>query len=74
MLDVARFCSQLTKISGWFRLEAHSYGRPVIALGKGGALETVVGSYYPARYQKGKEEPVITGVFFSKQSVDSLAG
>lgn len=39
-------------------LEAQASGRPVIAFGKGGALETVVD----------KE----TGVFFSEQTVDSL--
>lgn len=39
-------------------LEAQSFGKPVIALGLGGALETIV---------KGK-----TGIFFDKPTVDSL--
>lgn len=43
-------------------VEAQACGTPVIAFGKGGALETVVGF--------GKEKP--TGVFFEEQSVDSL--
>jgi glycosyltransferase involved in cell wall biosynthesis len=44
-------------------LEAMASGRPVIALGQGGALETVVGA--------GGGEPA-TGVFFERQSVDDL--
>jgi glycosyltransferase involved in cell wall biosynthesis len=40
-------------------LEAQASGRPVIAYGAGGALETVV--------------PGVTGEFFSEQTVDSLA-
>jgi glycosyltransferase involved in cell wall biosynthesis len=39
-------------------LEAMACGKPVIAYGKGGALETVVGS--------------VTGVFFGEQTVESL--
>jgi glycosyltransferase involved in cell wall biosynthesis len=39
-------------------LECQSYGRPVIAYGRGGALETVI--------------PGITGVLFGEQSTDSL--
>ncbi|AAK81011.1 glycosyltransferase involved in cell wall biosynthesis [Clostridium acetobutylicum] len=39
-------------------LEAQASGRPVIAYGKGGALETVVSG--------------VTGVFFKEQTVDSL--
>jgi glycosyltransferase involved in cell wall biosynthesis len=58
---------------GLVPLEAQSYGRPVIAFGKGGALETVVGTYATARYQKNGEEPAITGVFFAEQTADSLA-
>jgi len=49
-------------------VEAHSYGRPVIAYGRGGVLETVQG-FFPG-------DPVVpescTGVFFAEQSVDSL--
>jgi glycosyltransferase involved in cell wall biosynthesis len=45
-------------------LEAMAAGRPVIALGQGGALETVVppGDAAPA-----------TGLFFARQTVDDLA-
>jgi glycosyltransferase involved in cell wall biosynthesis len=39
-------------------LEAQACGRPVIAYGKGGALETVVGEQ--------------TGIFFMEQTIDSL--
>lgn len=41
-------------------LEAQACGKPVIAFGRGGALETVVDGQ--------------TGVFFAEQTVDSLAG
>ncbi len=34
---------------GMVPLEAQSYGRPVIAFGKGGSLETVIGTYNPIR-------------------------
>lgn len=43
-------------------LEAQSCGTPVIALGKGGALETIVGL----------ESSSSTGVFFKEQTIDSL--
>jgi glycosyltransferase involved in cell wall biosynthesis len=46
-------------------LEAMASGRPVVALGRGGALETVV----PA----GAGEPP-TGLFFQRQTVDDLVG
>jgi glycosyltransferase involved in cell wall biosynthesis len=46
-------------------LEAMAAGRPVIALGQGGALETVVGP-------GGSEPP--TGLFFAHQTVDDLIG
>lgn len=58
---------------GLVPLEAHSYGRPVIAFGKGGALETVKGTYYPAQYRKDSQGSAITGVFFREQSSASLA-
>jgi glycosyltransferase involved in cell wall biosynthesis len=48
-------------------LEAMGCGRPVIAYGKGGILETVV-AYDPLK--KRGEAP--TGLFFHEQSVDSL--
>lgn len=44
-------------------LEAQSYGRPVIALNRGGALETV----------RGDLEDRPTGIFFEEQNADSLA-
>ncbi len=43
-------------------IEAQSCGTPVIAYGKGGALETI----------KGLEQVNPTGVFFNEQNVDSL--
>lgn len=43
-------------------VEAQACGTPVIALGKGGALETV----------RGLEETEPTGVFFEEQTVESL--
>ncbi|MEK7371903.1 MAG: glycosyltransferase [candidate division NC10 bacterium] len=46
-------------------LEAMASGRPVIALGAGGALETVVAP-------GGSAPP--TGLFFERQTVDDLAG
>ena len=49
-------------------VEAQASGRPVIAFGKGGARETVIGAH--------QDEVAIpeqsTGVFFGEQSVDSL--
>jgi glycosyltransferase involved in cell wall biosynthesis len=44
-------------------LEAQSCGTPVIAYGKGGAIETIVGL----------DNPKPSGVFFEEQTVDSLA-
>jgi glycosyltransferase involved in cell wall biosynthesis len=54
-------------------LEAQSYGRPVIAFGKGGSLETVIGTYAPLRKQTVYKQAAITGIFFEKQAADSLA-
>ena len=49
-------------------VEAQASGRPVIAFGKGGARETVIGAE-----QDGLAVPErSTGVFFGEQSVDSL--
>ena len=49
-------------------VEALSFGRPVIAYDRGGATETVKGLHIGSR-----EVPEdSTGIFFSKQSVDSL--
>jgi glycosyltransferase involved in cell wall biosynthesis len=58
---------------GMVPLEAQSYGRPVIAFGKGGSLETVLGADNPAVQQKKKDDKAITGIFFEKQTADSLA-
>jgi glycosyltransferase involved in cell wall biosynthesis len=49
-------------------VEAHSFGRPVIAYGRGGALETVAG-FYPGEDVNPGET---TGLFFAEQSADSL--
>jgi glycosyltransferase involved in cell wall biosynthesis len=58
---------------GMVPLEAQSYGRPVIAFGKGGSLETVVGTYSPMGEQKSCQNRAMTGVFFKEQTADSLA-
>jgi glycosyltransferase involved in cell wall biosynthesis len=58
---------------GMVPLEAQSYGRPVIAFGKGGSLETVVGSYAPIGKRKSCQDGAITGVFFQEQTAGSLA-
>lgn len=53
-------------------LEAQACGRPVIAFGKGGSLETVVphlAGYVPPAAARG-EKP--TGIFFREQTADSL--
>jgi glycosyltransferase involved in cell wall biosynthesis len=54
---------------GMVPVEAHSFGRPVIAYAAGGALETVRGDL--------PDEPAVdnpTGVFFTDQSASSLVG
>jgi glycosyltransferase involved in cell wall biosynthesis len=58
---------------GMVPLEAQSYGRPVIAFGKGGSLETVVGTHDPNRRKKGENSSAVTGVFFAEQTAESLA-
>jgi glycosyltransferase involved in cell wall biosynthesis len=58
---------------GMVSLEAQSYGRPVIAFGKGVSLETVVGTYTPASEKKAEEDSAVTGVFFEEQTGESLA-
>jgi glycosyltransferase involved in cell wall biosynthesis len=50
-------------------VEAQSFGRPVIAFGRGGALETVVGG---SPTDPGAPE-ASTGIFFAEQSADSMA-
>lgn len=52
---------------GMVPLEAQSCGRPVIAYGKGGSLETVCGI---EEDRLSDQEP--TGVFFGMQSIESL--
>ncbi len=49
-------------------VEAQSFGRPVIAYGRGGALETVRGLSSARAW----DPEVCTGVFFSEQSSNSL--
>jgi glycosyltransferase involved in cell wall biosynthesis len=47
-------------------VEAHSFGRPVIAYGRGGALETVIG------LPPGGNPEAATRIFFHKQSPGAL--
>ncbi len=49
-------------------IEAQASGRPVIAFGRGGALETVKG-FYPGQQVLAEN---YTGLFFEEQSVESL--
>ena len=58
---------------GMVPLEAQSYGRPVIAFGKGGSLETVSGTYELTDRQKSVDGNSLTGIFFKEQTVESLA-
>ena len=58
---------------GMVPLEAQSFGRPVIAYGKGGSLETVIGAYPPIGQGQTKELDGITGLFFEEQTADSVA-
>jgi glycosyltransferase involved in cell wall biosynthesis len=58
---------------GMVPLEAQSYGRPVIAFGKGGSLETIIGTYTQIRKQRSEDDAEITGIFFQEQTADSLA-
>lgn len=50
-------------------IEAQASGRPVIAYGRGGALETVAG-FYPGEHVRPGET---TGVFFAEQTTDALS-
>jgi glycosyltransferase involved in cell wall biosynthesis len=50
-------------------LEAMASGRPVIAYGRGGALESILS--YDQRGEKGQRAP--TGLFFDEPNADSLA-
>jgi glycosyltransferase involved in cell wall biosynthesis len=58
---------------GMVPLEAQSYGRPVIAFGKGGSLETVIGTYDPRPEIFIRERSAYTGIFFREQTANSLA-
>ncbi len=50
-------------------IEAQAAGIPVIAFGKGGALETISGVFYDENFNKEKK---YTGIFFKEQKVESL--
>lgn len=50
-------------------VEAQACGKPVIAFGRGGALETVIGAY-PGESSLSKQK--LTGIFFKEQSINSL--
>jgi glycosyltransferase involved in cell wall biosynthesis len=52
---------------GLVPVEAQSFGRPVVAFAKGGALETVAGLNVGSDFLAGS-----TGVFFSQQTPESL--
>jgi glycosyltransferase involved in cell wall biosynthesis len=53
---------------GMVPVEAQAFGRPVIALGRGGARETVIGAYQG----EGVTPERATGILFCEQTVDSL--
>lgn len=53
-------------------LEAQACGRPVLAFGKGGALETVVGLGTAGMQREYHGAPAPTGIFFESQTVDSV--
>lgn len=52
---------------GLVPIEAQSYGRPVIAYGKGGALETVEG------HSRAGSPELASGLFFREQTADALS-
>ncbi len=52
-------------------VEAQCWGKPVIAYGRGGVLETVNGHWADAA---AKPRPDATGVFFRRQTVEDLSG
>jgi glycosyltransferase involved in cell wall biosynthesis len=58
---------------GMVPLEAQSHGRPVIAYGKGGSLETVAGICPPFDIDGDAPLNRITGMFFQEQTPASLA-
>lgn len=51
-------------------VEAQSFGRPVIAYGGGGALETVIGKFDDEPDVNARQ---LSGIFFRKQTPESLA-
>jgi glycosyltransferase involved in cell wall biosynthesis len=53
---------------GMVPVEAQAFGRPVIAYGQGGALESVVSNFAAETFDPQSS----TGIFFREQSVDSL--
>jgi glycosyltransferase involved in cell wall biosynthesis len=53
---------------GLVPVEAQACGRPVIAFGKGGARETVIGAHHGEFADPGRS----TGMFFAEPSLDSL--
>lgn len=53
---------------GLVPLEAQSFGRPVIAYGRGGSLETVRGVWHAGEFSR-----EATGIFFREQSATSLS-
>lgn len=55
---------------GLVPVEAQAFGRPVIAYGKGGVLETVKGKWL--RRNEFSAEENFTGLFFENQTVDDL--
>jgi glycosyltransferase involved in cell wall biosynthesis len=61
---------------GLVSVEAQAFGRPVIAYGRGGSLETVIGlraeDFREDQTGQGQAER-FTGVFFAEQSADSLS-
>jgi glycosyltransferase involved in cell wall biosynthesis len=57
---------------GMVSLEAQACGRPVIAYGKGGSLETVRG--YPDKVARhSTKESAATGIFFYEQTAEAVA-
>ncbi len=61
---------------GLVSVEAQAFGRPVIAYGRGGSLETVRG-LWPEHFREGRSPGAqvggYTGVFFDRQSESSLS-
>lgn len=57
---------------GLVPVEAQTYGRPVIAFGRGGALESIVGLDQADTLSDAVEPASPTGIFFPEQSEESL--